>query len=244
MTPGRGGYASWKGWTTEEFGQYSKADSCYFELELGRSGIGSVSNLRVLEIGFGNGGFAGWVRDRGGVYAGVEALPELVDAARACGFRAHLSAAGLEAVAASGALDLVVAFDVFEHLTTDELRVELAELLDLLRAGGTLLARVPSGDSPFARAVQHGDSTHRSTIGSALVHQLAAETGYEVIAIRAPAWPISGAGPRSFLRRSGVVAARAMMYPLIRRAFMGGCEAVLAPNLVFVLRRQTLGECS
>lgn len=239
MTEEYASYEEWKGWSADDFGRYTRAESVYFAAELRRSGIGSLAGLSVLEIGFGNGSFAGWARELGAGYVGLEAIPDLVHAAAVKGFSAHASFAELMQAESHGSLDLIVAFDVFEHLSVDELNEALSDIGALLRPGGVLLARVPSGDSPFARSIQHGDLTHRLTIGSSIVRQLAVTAGLEVVAISGPAFPLFGLGVVSFLRRAMVAATRALAYPLIQRLFMGGAPVVLAPTLVFVLRKRT-----
>jgi SAM-dependent methyltransferase len=232
------GYEVWKAWSPEGFGKYSSIDSRYYDQELTRAGVGSVSGLNVLEIGFGNGSFAGYVRDSGGRYVGVEANAGLVETANACGFDAHSNIQGACDILTDGVVDIVVAFDVFEHLRIDDLRVLLGELRRAMRGGAALIARVPSGDSPISGAIEHGDTTHRSIIGSSMVRQLAVETGFEVYAIRAPAWPLRGVGVLSSARRVGVAVVRAVTYPVLRWCFLGGGSAVLTPCMVVVLRRR------
>ena len=95
--------------------------------------------------------------------------------------------------------------------------------------------RVPSGDSPFARAIQHGDVTHQMAIGSSIVGQLAHDYGVTVDSVRAPAFPVRGLGLSTFVRRGAVVILRKAAFALIARAFMGGGRPVLTPDMVFVL---------
>ena len=231
------GYDSWKGWSADDFGKCAPEIAHYFASELFRSGVKQLSGKAVLELGFGNGSFAGWARGKGASYIGTETIPSLVDAGREQGFEVHLDAKNLPALAAPDTLDFAVAFDVFEHLAITDLREWLRRLHVCLRPGGKLIVRVPSGDSPFARAIQHGDMTHRLILGSSAVRQLAAEAGFAVESIREPAFPLRGAGVLSFLKRLGVSAARAIAYPVIANVFMGGGAPVLTPNLLFVLQK-------
>lgn len=142
----------------------------------------------------------------------------------------------MSAIVEPGSVDLLVAFDVFEQLD----RPEFFELLDEIRRGlkpsGLLLGRVPSGDSPFSRATQDGDLTHRTVLGSSAILQVSRELKFYVEAIREPEFPILGLGIRCKVRRSLVRTTRRLVYPFINHLMMGGENPVLTPNLMFVLR--------
>ena len=106
----------------------------------------------------------------------------------------------------------------------------------LLREGSrTLWISIASGDSPFALALQHGDLTHRTVVGSSAIRQLAGWTGFTVASVRSPVLPLHGGGAASFLRRMLVSTTRAVAYPVIAKVLMGGGRPVLTPDLLFVL---------
>lgn len=231
------GYRQWKNWGTEAFARYTRAEANYFHQELAMAGLSSLGGCRVLEIGFGNGAFAAWAKDCGAEYWGVEAIADLVLQAKKAGIKAFHASDLKSEIPSSTAFRLVVAFDVFEHLSLEQLRQELVFLRGILVPGGHLLARVPSGDSPFSRAIQHGDLTHVSTLGSSAIRQLATELGYELVQVREPAYPLRGAGPAAYLRRVLIVVTRSLVLRFIRTVLMGNREEVLTPNMVFVLAR-------
>ncbi|MEK7469128.1 MAG: class I SAM-dependent methyltransferase [Planctomycetota bacterium] len=235
--PGYRGYREWKSWEAARFGEIRPEEGAYFDAELTKSGAGALAGKRVVEIGFGNGGFAQWARKNGADYAGTEVIPELQALGREAGIRVLDHESLLAAQAGAGTIDLIVAFDVFEHIEVNQLRVLLADLKACLRPGGRLIGRVPSGDSPFSRAIQHGDLTHRTAFGSSAILQLAMAAGFADVTTREPAFPLNGAGCLGAIRRMMVRAARSVLYPLISRVLMGGGRPVLTPNMVFVLRR-------
>lgn len=235
-------YAAWKQWNAESFGSWSPADEVYFASELKQVGIEAVDGTYILEIGFGNGAFAGWASGRGAYYTGTETIPALVEWGRARGYRVHPAGATLTDLVEANSQDCVVAFDVFEHCDQGLLRKLLEEVYTVLKPGALLLARVPSGDSPFGRAVQHGDWTHRLTFGSSAVHQLADETGFLLTQVRKPAFPLVGMGAVPFLRRLLVSTVRRLAYPVLRWGFMGAGDAVLSPDMVFVLLKPDPGH--
>lgn len=231
-------YSQWKEWAPEHFGVCDRGLRVYLDSEFRKCNVSALAGKRVLEIGFGNGALARWATDHGALYRGVEVDRELVRRGREAGFDVFMSDEGLNTVVAPESLDVVVAIDVLEHLSRSALLDMLKELAALLAVGGRLIARVPSGDSPFARHVQHGDITHEVTIGSSMVRQLATAVGLVVEQIREPAFPIAGSGARSIVRRTCVQVVRWIARPVISNAFMNGGRPVLAPDMMFVLRKQ------
>ena len=228
-------YRQWKGWSTDKFGEYGAAESLYFEAELKGANITSLRGLSVLEIGFGDGKFAMWAKARGANYVGTEAISALVDHGKQCGYAMYDADQPISSFVPPSSLDIAVSIDVFEHIDLAQLKQLLASLYAALRPGGCILARVPSGDSPFARAIQYGDLTHRTVLGSSAIQQLAQEAGFSVSAIRAPAIPLRGLGVLNWIRRFLVVVVRRIAYPLIAKALMGGGNPILSPNMVFLL---------
>lgn len=235
MTSDYSRYEQWKGWQREEFGCCSTEMAHYFHAELIRSGITSLQGKSVFEIGFGNGQFASWATSAGAAYSGSECIGDLVERATVAGFHVFDAETSLTKVFQDASLDLVVSFDVFEHMETAALQAFLHAAFAALRPSGKLVARMPSGDSPFSRAIQHGDLTHCTILGSSAVNQLAGATGFKVESIREPAFPIHGLGKTAFFRRLAISVSRRLTYPIISRVFMGGGQPVLTPNMVFVL---------
>ena len=230
-------YVSWKRWRTEQFGHSAAYETSYYRKEFALCESEQLRGRRVLEIGFGNGTFAGWVREQGAVYLGTEAISELVSVALSNGFNVFAADTPFSKIAERETIDVVVAFDVFEHLTLEQLESMLTDIGTLLRPGGWLLGRVPSGDSPFARSVQYGDLTHSLVLGSSAIGQLASRVGLGVLSIREPAFPLFGAGWISLLRRAALLMTRRITFPLISNIFMGGGSPILTPNMVFVLTK-------
>ncbi len=170
-------YASWKNWAPGDFGRHSPYDDRYYRWHLQRAGCELTAPLRVLEVGYGNGGFMGWLRTGGHAVWGVEANPQLVARALDAGYEA---ATGLEGITASAHFDLIAAFDVLEHVLPAELQPFVEGLLARLAPGGRLLLRFPNGESPFGLWMQHGDLTHVHALGLSKVRQLCAACGLRI----------------------------------------------------------------
>lgn len=227
-------YRKWKGWTDEDFGGYS-ADAAWFRLELYRSGVRDLRGRRVLEIGLGNGGFAMWATQQGAVYWGTELDETLVSRAKSRGITAYSSYHLQSCLSEATPVHLIVAWDVLEHVPRVDLPDMLATLRQCLSDDGVLIARMPSGDSPFSRAIQYGDLTHEPPLGSTAAGVLAQQAGFTRVKIRPACLPIWGGVPRSVLRRLFVrlieVAARPVVVALMRNPY-----AIITPNMVLTLR--------
>jgi SAM-dependent methyltransferase len=176
------GYMSWKGWDADGFGVLSRGDSDYFSRET-RDAIQRGSVPRVLEIGFGNGTFLAYCRSVGWSVTGTELLPELVELATEAGYRA-VAADRLDTLA-DASFDLVVAFDVFEHIPPEHSIAFLTQLASKLRDDGRILLRYPNADTWIGNPFQHGDVTHVNAIGALKMEYYAGEANLEIVRMRA-----------------------------------------------------------
>jgi SAM-dependent methyltransferase len=230
-------YEEWKSWKPEDFGRFDAVEARYFEAELESAGVRVGKGTRILEIGFGNGRFAGWVASKGAEYCGTELNEGLVSLAKRKGLDAFPATSRLEELAGGRPFDCVLAFDVLEHLTVEEIVTLFRSVCASLAEQGRFVARVPSGDSPFSGPIQYGDATHKTIIGSGMVHQLVQGSGLEVVDVRCTAFPITGLGMRRFLRRLPVVVVRALVSRLLNAAFNDNQPRIMTPNMVMVLRK-------
>jgi SAM-dependent methyltransferase len=231
-------YRTWKDWDPASFGRYADHDAVGFRRELEMAGVALNGPLCVFEVGFGNGQFAVWAKSQGWSVVGTELDSELVARASAAGIEAHGIDRPIDAIAGERRFDVIVAFDVFEHLTIDQLQVLLNSARRCLKPGGRIVARFPSGDSPFGRSVQHSDLTHKMAIGTGIVHQLANRVGLRVLQIRAPVLPVLGVGAPRGLRRLAVLGLRKAITAVINLAFHDGQPLVVARNMVVVLEQR------
>lgn len=231
-------YESWKKWSADSFGACDVISGGYFAAEMRQSGLVKVNGLRVIEIGFGNGVFADWCRKSGANYTGTEAIQDLVKIGCKLGFDMHDASHGLNALGKEDCADLIVSWDVFEHIEIIDLKVLLTEARTLLKPEALIIFRLPSGDSPFSRAIQHGDLTHRSILGSSAIRQLSEEIGFEVMQVREPRFIYFGLPLIRIFRRSIVELIRRVLFFVITNFLMGGGAPVLTPNMVVVLKKR------
>lgn len=137
---------------------------------------------RILELGCGHGallyalGLAGYKNARG-----VDGSPEQVEAARRLGIQGVEQGDLMTTLAATAAAshDVVVAFDVIEHFTKDELILLVDEVRRLLKPGGRWIIHAPNAESPFGARMRYGDFTHELAFTSVSLAQLLCSSSFE-----------------------------------------------------------------
>ena len=148
-------YVNWKNWEADSFAKTSKLEEAYFNnifklLKLKKSS-------KILEIGFGNGSFLGYAVSQKFNYDGVESNQNLVDLAIDNNFSAYTS---LDKINRETKYDLIILFDVIEHINADVVEKFFKEMNVHLEESGSIFLRFPNGSSPLGLGNQHGDVTH------------------------------------------------------------------------------------
>lgn len=223
---------AWKLWEgTDSFGKLERHLGYYYDAEIRRAGLAKIE--RVLEIGFGNGSFLTYAKSRGWQVVGTEANETLVARAASSGFDAR-APADLE-VMQDCQFDLIVAFDVFEHLTLEEMIKILNRLKELLRDDGALLLRFPNGDSPLGLALQAGDPTHITAIGTGAIKWLANTAGLRLL--------FCGGQARTFVQHSLALTVHNLVITPIRKLIELCARMIFYPDLGATFFEKNLMVC-
>jgi 2-polyprenyl-3-methyl-5-hydroxy-6-metoxy-1,4-benzoquinol methylase len=204
----------------------------YYKGELG--GL-ELAGRKIVELGFGNGGFLRYAMDEGANVGGTELLAEACARATERGARLYLPDLSDAAAENAGNFDLVVAFDVMEHMTGEQLLVLFDTLAALLKSGGHVLARFPNAQSPLGCVTQNGDWTHRSALSAQVLMQIL--TGKPWALVRAGD-PFMVRDADSLAKRIGLrsrYSARRAIEWMVNRLY--GLSITLDPNVVVLLRR-------
>lgn len=224
-------YVKWKSW--DQFGVLRKSLARYFAAELARAGT-LPPGARVLEIGFGKGSFLEFARRQGWAVSGTEVNPVLAELAARSGHDVQCTS-DLSAFP-SEHFDLVVAFDVLEHLTHEAIIELLCQVRRMLKDQGVFLARFPNGDSPFGLYNQNGDVTHITAIGSNKVRYLAVTADMRLIWIGGEAMPLFAVRGIHLVRRAFAIPVRALMNVFVNAVFFPRRKIdFCAANLTVVL---------
>lgn len=144
-------------------------------LKLIRDHFPASRSAVILEIGCGHGALLHFLRQAGYHNAsGVDSSAEQVQEAHRLGIPGVVQADLTEHLKAlpDNSLDVLVAIDVIEHFTKDELSRLVDDFYRVLRPGGRLISHQPNGEGPFGSFIRHADFTHESAFTSRSVAQL------------------------------------------------------------------------
>ena len=111
---------------------------------------------------------------------GSDASPEQVAIAKANGIGGIECSGALEAVRKlkSSTQDLILAFDLVEHLTKDEVMELAREIHRVLKPRGSFLVHTPNGGSPLVGRTFTGDLSHETLFSQASLCQLLYISGF------------------------------------------------------------------
>ena len=131
--------------------------------------------ISILDVGCGSGALLYFLRKLGYQDCeGVDAVAEQVAAAQRLGIRGVRQADAIEALTAAPAesRDVIVAFDVLEHLGDDDLNRFLYESHRVLKAEGRVIIHTCNAGSPFGMLMRYGDITHRRAFTKNSIEQI------------------------------------------------------------------------
>lgn len=135
----------------------------------------------ILDLGCGHGALIYFLRQAGyHNVVGVDISPEQVAEATRLGIEGIREGNLLETLRnlLDHSQDVVIAFDVIEHFTKDELLPFVDEVLRVLKPGGRWLIHAPNGESPFVGAIRYGDMTHEQAFTRVSLAQLLLSSGF------------------------------------------------------------------
>lgn len=139
----------------------------------------------ILELGCGAGNFLALLKHEG--YArvsGIDISGEMVARAKARGLDVTQGDA-LELLSTkTERYGAVLAFDLIEHFTKDELLELLPAIRERLLPGGVFVVQTPNGQGLFPRQVIFGDLTHVTVFTPESLEQLLRFSGFEDIDVR------------------------------------------------------------
>lgn len=135
---------------------------------------------RIVDIGCGDGNFVYFMQQRGYVNAmGVDVSQEQIDKGTQMGIP-NLRCGDLISFLSGSdqQFDFVVAKDVIEHFTRNEVFEILPLIAKCLKPGGKFLMQVPNGQGYFYTSIFYGDYTHEMAYTASSIRQVVLNTGF------------------------------------------------------------------
>ncbi len=156
-----------------------ESQSYIFDTETKRASI--RPNSKILEIGFGEGLFLDWAKAHSHAIIGIEKNQDFINLAKSKGHEVYFG--NIEKVfdGQKEIFDLVVIFDVLEHMSIEEIYYLFNSLRILLKPNSRILCRIPNGLSPFGRYHQYADATHKSVLSSQIIEDISQISGLRVL---------------------------------------------------------------
>ena len=230
-------YTKWKNWDVEKFGFTSKENSLYYQ-KLFSKKLPDIK--KVLEIGFGNGTFLNWCKENHLNISGVEQDNDLLNRAKKQGYKAYKSISQIKGVK----FDLIVLFDVLEHVPEKNIQSLFESLKKILAKNGEVFIRVPNGSSPFGLTYQHGDVTHVTTITGAKLVYWAKFTNFKIIYCGADKKILHNGRLLKFPTRLIRRILHLIIEKIIRYIFSPLPRGILSANLLCILSHNELSKKS
>jgi cyclopropane fatty-acyl-phospholipid synthase-like methyltransferase len=144
----------------------------------------SDKNATIIDLGCGHGALVYFAQQHGyHNITGVDTSPQQIAEAKRLGIQGIVEAdlmATLQSLP-DKSQDMVIAFDVIEHFTKDELLPFVDQVHRVLRQGGKWIIHAPNAESPFFGRIRYGDFTHELAFTSTSITQLLKSSGFSQI---------------------------------------------------------------
>jgi SAM-dependent methyltransferase len=140
--------------------------------------------VTILDLGCGHGAFIHFIREAGYTnVSGIDRSPEQVAEAKRLGIDGVHQGDLMKTLGThpDESHDMVVAFDVIEHFTKEELLPLIDEVHRILRKGGRWILHQPNAVSPFFGRVRYGDYTHEQIFTPDSLNQLLLISGFKEV---------------------------------------------------------------
>ena len=139
---------------------------------------------RIIDFGCGDGALLYFTKQQGYQnVSGYDASAEQVQIAKSLGLeQIYLNNALLAASELPNhAADLIVSFDVIEHMTKEEVLTFSQAVYRILSPGGKWIIHTVNAESPFFGRICYGDLTHENGFTQTSIRQLLNATGFSKV---------------------------------------------------------------
>jgi len=193
-------------------------------------------NCKILDLGCGSGSLLLFLKQTGYLNTqGVEASPDQIEFARGLGVTSVVANDLLSFLrdTASEDYNVVVAFDVLEHFSKEEVLELMDHAYRVLSPGGRLILHVPNAEGIFGSRIFWSDFTHEMAFTREGLRQLTQACGFASLRCREDVPTVHGA--KSLVRRMLWSGFR-NFFRLVHMAETGdwGAGLILTQNLLAV----------
>src|SRR6266480_3264163 len=136
----------------------------------------------ILDLGCGYGALLYFLRNAGyQKLRGVDSSSESVNAAKKLGLNFVEFGDVLKTLleARDSSYDMLISFDILEHLTRDEILLCADQAYRILKPGGKWLIHVPNAEGIFSGSVFFGDLTHETLFTRQSLRQVMSVAGFK-----------------------------------------------------------------
>jgi SAM-dependent methyltransferase len=137
--------------------------------------------IKILEVGCGYGAFGYLIqKNEYKSYLGVDGSQEQVEGAKRLGVSNIILMNLVDSLKSTknDSLDLLIAIDVIEHFSKEELSDLIDEFYRVLKKGGKIITHQPNGSSPFGGSIRYGDFTHELAFTENSISQIFLSSGF------------------------------------------------------------------
>jgi SAM-dependent methyltransferase len=192
--------------------------------------------VRILDMGCGNGAFVAYLRHKGYEHVeGIDISTEQIEAGSSVGISNLFKAEILPWIMGKkDQYDLIIALDVLEHFSRQEIYEILKYSKRALKKGGGMMIQTPNGEGIWYEKIFYGDITHETLLSRDSARQFILGTGFGSIQTYPIDFPVINL--RSFLRKC------AWNWMVAHHKFRkwiatGEGSGVFTPNLLILARK-------
>lgn len=138
-------------------------------------------NVRILDLGCGDGNSVYWLQQLGYKNTcGIDFSAEQIAKGKSMGIENLQNGDIIKYLSDNKTeFDVIMAKDVLEHFTKDEIFEILPLINKNLKAGGIFIMQVPNGQGMFYTSVFYGDYTHEVAYTESSINQVILNTGFK-----------------------------------------------------------------
>jgi 2-polyprenyl-3-methyl-5-hydroxy-6-metoxy-1,4-benzoquinol methylase len=147
---------------------------------------GQARDINILDVGCGSGPLLMYLQEKKftNLY-GVDISEEQIELAKQKNLRNIVQGDLIEYTkkGANAFFDVIIAKDILEHLTLEELFTLGKELKRILKKEGTIVGHVPNANGIFGMKIKYGDLTHVHAFNEKSLNQLFRTFGFDQIRV-------------------------------------------------------------